>query len=179
MFIIMETTRLTLITPDEAYRGQILTYREEFLRNGEALHGCAGLDHAPSFEAWLRAVRDNSREETVREGLVPASNFLAVRRADGRLVGFVDIRHRLNEPLFQCGGHIGYSVRPCERRQGYAKEMLALALPKCRARGLRRVLITCRKENIASARTIQSCGGILENEAYSGGALYQRYWISL
>lgn len=172
-------TRLVLLPAEESWQNQILAYRTEFQQRGEVLHGCEGLGQAPSFAAWLQAVRDNSREETVRDGLVPASNFLAVRQADNRLIGFIDIRRRLNESLFQFGGHIGFSVRPCERRQGYAKEMLSLALSKCRAYGLRRVLITCRKENIASARTIQSCGGILENEVFKEGELYQRYWITL
>lgn len=172
-------TRLTLIPPDETWREQILAYRQAFQQCGEHMAGCAGLEHAPSFEAWLRAVRENSREETVREGLVPASNYLAIRQADRRLVGFIDIRHHLNDFLFTFGGQIGYSVHPRERRQGYAKEMLALALPKCRARGLRRVLVTCRKENVASARTIQSCGGLLENEVCKGETIFQRYWIGL
>lgn len=172
-------TRLTLITPTESYREQILAYRAEFLQAGDYLAGCAGLDKAPSFGEWLQALRDNSREETVREGLVPASNYMAIRQADNRLVGFIDLRHRLNEFLLQFGGNIGYSVRPCERRQGYAKEMLTLALLKCRERGMRRVLVTCRKENFASARTIQSCGGVLENEGFKEGTLYQRYWITL
>lgn len=172
-------TRLVLLPAEESWQNQILAYRTEFQQRGEVLHGCAGLGQAPSFAAWLQAVRNNSREETVGDGLVPASNFLAVRQADNRLIGFIDIRRRLNESLLQFGGHIGFSVRPCERRQGYAKEMLSLALSKCRAYGLRRVLITCRKENIASARTIQSCGGILENEVFKEGELYQRYWITL
>lgn len=171
--------RLVLLPAEESWQNQILAYRTEFQQRGEVLHGCAGLGQAPSFAAWLQAVRNNSREETVGDGLVPASNFLAVRQADNRLIGFIDIRRRLNESLFRFGGHIGFSVRPCERRQGYAKEMLSLALSKCRAYGLRRVLITCRKENIASARTIQSCGGILENEVFKEGELYQRYWITL
>lgn len=172
-------TRLTLIAPEESFREQILAYRAEFLEAGDYMAGCAGLDKAPSFERWLQTVRDNSKEETVGRGLVPASNYLAVRLADHRLVGFIDVRHRLNDFLLQSGGHIGYSVRPGERRQGYAKEMLQLALLKCRERGMHRILVTCRKENIASARTIQSCGGVLENEIEKDGALYQRYWIVL
>ena len=171
--------RLTLAAPEERFREQILAYRTEFLEAGDHMAGCAGLDRAPSFERWLQAGRANSREETVGRGLVPASNYLAIRLTDHRLVGFIDVRHRLNEVLFQSGGHIGYSVRPGERRQGYATEMLRLALLKCRERGMHRILITCRKENIASARTIQSCGGVLENEVVKDGQVYQRYWILL
>ena len=86
--------RLTLAAPEERFREQILAYRTEFLEAGDHMAGCAGLDRAPSFERWLQAVRANSREETVGRGLVPASNYLAIRLTDHRLVGFIDVRHR-------------------------------------------------------------------------------------
>ena len=52
-------------------------------------------------------------------------------------------------------------------------------LEECRKLGLERVLITCDKENIASAKTILSCGGVLENEIPEEGRITQRYWIAL
>ncbi|HML46148.1 MAG TPA: GNAT family acetyltransferase, partial [Clostridia bacterium] len=59
-------------------------------------------------------------------------------------------------------------------------KMLALALDRCRALGLRRVLVTCDKDNMGSARTIQKNGGLLENEvAEEDGGILQRYWIDL
>ena len=91
----------------------------------------------------------------------------------------IDIRHRLNEYLLQFGGNIGYSVRPSQRRKGYATEMLALALEECRKLGLDRALVTCDKTNIGSAKTIQKNGGILENEVLEGDRITQRYWIAL
>ena len=36
-----------------------------------------------------------------------------------------------------------------------------------------------RAENIASARTIQKNGGVLENEVVVDGVTEQRYWIDL
>ena len=82
------------------------------------------------------------------------------------------------------GGHIGYSIRPSQRRKGYARETLRLTLDKCREAGEARVLITCDKDNIPSARTIPANGGVLENEVVDEPGLgqsgmIQRYWITL
>ena len=95
------------------------------------------------------------------------------------MVGIIDIRHRLNDYLLQFGGNIGYSIRKSERRKGYAKAMLSLGLAECRNLGLEKVLITCDKENISSAKTILACGGVLENEIAEGCRITQRYWIAL
>lgn len=172
----MET--IELIFPTKEYERQVLDYKNEFEINGDSMDGTAGLKKAKSFDEWFSALIDNSKEETVRAKLVPSSTYLAVRLCDQRVVGMIDIRHRLNDYLLQFGGHIGYSVRKSERRKGYAKEMLCLALNKCKDRNIEKVLITCDKENIASAKTIISNGGVLENEVSEGERITQRYWVS-
>lgn len=55
--------------------------------------------------------------------------------------------------------------------------MIALALQECDRPGIRRMLMCCDRENVASARTIQKNGGILENEIDDDGVPVQRYWI--
>lgn len=171
--------RLQLVLPDESFRRQVLDYRDEFLQAQSSMDGTAGLQNAPSFDAWLSAIQRNSREETVTPGLVPATTFLAVRQEDGLLVGMLDLRHRLNDHLLAFGGHIGYSVRPSQRRQGYAVEMLGLGLEEARRLGLSRVLITCDKDNTASAHTICHYAAVLENEVPEGSSITQRYWVTL
>ena len=91
----------------------------------------------------------------------------------------IDIRHRLNDYLLNFGGHIGYSVRKSERQKGYATEMLNLALKECVNLGIKKVLITCDKNNVASAKTIINNGGKLENEIAKEDRITQRYYITL
>ncbi|HHD2753151.1 TPA: GNAT family N-acetyltransferase [Clostridium perfringens] len=171
--------KIKLISPKLNLRNQIEEYKKEFLLNGDSMDGCAGLGNIESFEEWIDILKDNSNINTVREGFVPSSTYLAVRESDNRIVGMIDIRHFLNDYLEQFGGHIGYSVRKSERKKGYAKMMLALALGECKELNIDRVLLTCSKDNIPSMKTILSQNGVLENEVLKGDRITCRYWIDL
>jgi len=171
--------RLRLVLPTLEQKEMILDYKKEFIENGDSLDGTAGLSDADTFEGWYSKVCDNSKEDSVREDRVPATAYMAISNDDGRLIGMIDIRHSLNDYLFNFGGHIGYSIRKSERRKGYATEMLRLALIECVKLNIRNVLITCDKYNVASAKTIIKNGGILENEVPEGNEITQRYWIAL
>ncbi|MCE5236081.1 MAG: GNAT family N-acetyltransferase [Clostridiaceae bacterium] len=174
----MESIRL--VRPAPEHERAVMEYREEFLRDGDSLDGTAGLRHAESYRAWMEKARRNEFSETLDEGLVEATTFLAIRESDGALVGFIDVRHRLNEYLAKFGGHIGYSVRACERKKGYAKEMLFQALAYCKTLGLKRALVTCNDDNEASRRTILAHGGVMENTmTEDNGQVVERYWIEL
>ena len=170
--------KIKLIKPTELWKDAILDYKAEFVANGERIHGSALLGDYDSFDEWYSDVVKNSCEETVADGWVPSSTLLAVDEND-RLVGFIDIRHRLNDYLAEFGGHIGYSVRKSERRKGYATQMLTQALDVAKSLGIDKVLLTCEKDNIASAATMIKCDAMLEKEVYEDDTLIQRYWISL
>ena len=118
--------------------------------------------------------------KTETDGRVPDSVFFLLDEDRNRLLGAVNIRHYLNEHLLREGGHIGDGIRPSERRKGYATEMIRLALIECKKLGINKVLMTCDKDNIGSAKSIINNGGILENEfVNSDGEVEQRYWITL
>ena len=170
---------LKLILPTGKYKDEIMNYKKEFIKNNDSMDGTGGLRNAKSFEEWYSAILDNLNEETVREGLVPATTYIAISTDDERLIGMIDIRHRLNDYLLNYGGHIGYSVRKSERKKGYATEMLKLALIECRRLGITKVLLTCHKDNTASAKTIIKNGASFENEVQEEVGITQRYWINL
>ncbi len=171
--------RLKLVLPTIEYKSEIMDYKREFIEDGDSMDGTGGLRNFNIFEEWYSSICDNLKEETVRKGLVPATTYIAISIDDGRLIGMIDVRHRLNDFLFNFGGHIGYSVRKSERQKGYATEMLALALKECTRLGIKKVLITCDKDNMALAKTIINNGGGMENEIQEGDRITQRYWINL
>lgn len=174
---------MKFIEPDIQYKDKAREYIQEFIDLGMEVNGSGGLDSymvKGGYEAWLKEVERRSDVSRKEPGEVNASTFFYVREDDDRILGMVNIRHGLNEFLFNEGGHIGYSIRPAEQGKGYATQMLHQALWFCRFIGLDKVLVVCDKSNIASARVIQKCGGVLENEFYSKhyDEILQRYWIS-
>ena len=118
--------------------------------------------------------------EVPTEGLVPDSTYFCLDEERNIMVGAINIRHELNDYLLNYGGHIGDGIRPSERRKGYATKMIALGLEECKKLGIHKVLITCDKKNIGSAKSIIKNGGILENEVVNpDGNVQQRYWIEV
>lgn len=93
----------------------------------------------------------------------------------GPVIGFLNLRHDLNDFLLEEGGHIGYSVRPARRREGHAGRALALGVRRAADLGLGRVLVTCDEDNDASRRTIERNGGVLEDVR----GIKRRYWIAV
>lgn len=118
-------------------------------------------------------------ENQPQEGLVPETIYWAVR--DNKVVGRIALRHFLSESLKEFGGHIGYEVRPSDRKKGIAKEMLRQLLQTTKCKDIGSLLLTCAPDNTASIRTIIANGGVLEKtifvEKWNRDTSY--YWITI
>jgi predicted acetyltransferase len=136
-------------------------------------------DPTKNFQAYLTYLGKKERGEDLPEGFVPETKLFAFVGAD--LVGNLSLRHTLNDFLLKIGGHIGYGVMPSFRRMGYAKAMLQQSLPYAKNLGLARVLLTCDDNNLGSIKTIEACGGVIENKVMveEGKPLKRRYWIAI
>lgn len=113
---------MKLLKPTYEYSKQIMEYRDAFLHADEQPHGSSSLQNFDSLDEWFEKVSIQEAGENLQGNRVPSSQFLSFEK--GELIGFVNIRHRLNEELLQESGHIGYSVHPNKRRQGYATKQL-------------------------------------------------------
>lgn len=171
---------LILIRPTLEYASEIASYRREFLDAGDSMDGCGPLRRIEDPEEYIRICAEYEDPQTVPAHLVPATQFFLIRKGDNKLVGMLQVRHCFNEYLEKYADHIGYSVRPSERRQGYAKRMLAMALPFCWELGLDRVLISCLDGNLASERTILANGGVYESTVLEPNSQrdLKRFWIT-
>ena len=170
-----------LIRPTGEYASQIAEYRQEFLDVGDSMDGTGPLRRTSNPEEYIQICLDHEDPLKVPSHLVPATQFFFVRKSDNKLVGMIQVRHHFNDYLEKYAGYIGYSVRPSERRKGYAKEMLRMVLPFCREIGIDKVLITCIDGNIGSEKTILANGGVYETTVCepTEKEYLKRFWIEL
>jgi predicted acetyltransferase len=170
--------RLTLVSPHAGLDTSYRSFVQEFVARGEPLVPFTlGLPHH-HFDALLASLAAFARGERLPDGFVPHSTWWLVRD-DAEIVGISNLRHDLTDSLRREGGHIGYGVRPSARRQGHATELLRRTLARAADLGIRTALVTCARDNVASARTILRNGGRLVSEEYLAehGAVIQRYEV--
>lgn len=158
-------------------------YIEEHLVFKSNINGSGGLDKEYSnYEEWLKQNELKKKPETCPNNRCPGFTYFLIREEDDKIVGMINIRYNLNDALLHHGGHIGYGIRPTERKKGYNKINLYLGLIKCKEIGLEKVLLTASDNNPASYKTILSLGGILENKICDDeeeNAMIGRYWIDV
>jgi len=171
--------QLQLVKPAQEYYDEYVSFYEEWKNSKEPIVPWV-VDKEPyDFAAYLHFLESEVDENILPADFVPHTTYW-LRREDGRIVGAVNIRHRLNDRLLRVGGHIGYGIRPSERQKGYATAILAMSLDITRELGLKKVLVVCDSWNTASEKTILKNGGVLESDyTEEDGNVVRRYWIEL
>ena len=170
---------LILVRPNVKYQKQYIEMMKEWELSGEKIvpSSIREADYN-NFEEMVRDFEEEEKGINLKFNRVPSTTLWGYDEEIDKIVGAVNIRHKLNEELIKNVGHIGDGVRPSQRRKGYATEMVRLALEECKKLGIKRVLMVCNSDNIGSKKSIQKNGGILENEIPAKeGKIDQRYWI--
>ena len=131
------------------------------------------------FDDYIRQLYKQEERDSTTPGRVPNTEFWLID--NDTFIGRLNLRHHLNDYLLHVAGHIGYEIRPTQRRRGYGIEILHLGLLEARAIGLTHVLVTCDEDNVGSRRIIEHNDGIFENAVVVEGSSQHklRYWITL
>ena len=171
--------KLKFIEPNSSLENSYQDYMDEWEKSKEKIIPFAsGKRDTQNYQELLSLWEEDKTEKAREKGFVPATLYFTLDESD-KIIGCIHFRHELNEFLLKSGGHIGYGVRPSERKKGYAGESLRLFLELVKEKGYKKVLITCDDDNIASAKIIEKNGGVLENIIDVDGENTRRYWINL
>ncbi len=169
---------ITLKRPIKKYESEAKDFKQEFFDHGEfVINGSELLDRIDSYDEWLKSVTDNTSPDTVNPSWVVTDTYFAFDDND-RIVGIIDLRHELNDFLKDFGNS-GYSVRPSERRKGYATQMLGLILKRAGEAGLSRLQLGVERSNEPSIKTITKNGGRYERSFTFEGEEADIYMIDI
>ncbi len=164
------------VVPTKEHEKEAIEFINEFYQYNSPINGTGGLQRfLNDYDGWLKKLEED-RSRVSSEEKVPAETFFLVRANDNRIVGMVNIRLALNEHLRNSSGHIGYCIRPTERRKGYNKINLYLALKVCQDHEIHEVLMDCDKTNLGSAKTMQAFDGKVIREGYDNENCFVQFY---
>ena len=171
--------------PSIERKEEAIEYIEEFYKYQSHIAGSGSLDRYLkdySYEEWLKKLEVyKDKDSALENGWVHAVTYFLIRESDNKIIGMINIRLELNDYLRNFGGHIGYGIRPTERRKGYNKINLYLGLLKCQEFRLDKVMISCNVHNLGSDKTIKAFDGELEKIEVdpNDNELTNVYWIDV
>lgn len=174
-----------LENPSMERKKDVIEYMNEHVKHNSAINGTGSFDHVLEGETYEECmdryykIQDNEYAKSIDR--CPAKTYFLIRKNDNKLIGMINIRHHLSPKMLVHGGHIGYGIRPTERRKGYNKINLYLGLLKVLEEfNLDKVMLDCDVKNLGSDKTIQALGGVLDRTDIDDydGALTNVYWIN-
>lgn len=180
-----EIEKFYLENPSMKRKKDVIEYMNEHVKYNSAINGTGSFDHVLEGETYEECmdryykIQDNEYAKSIDR--CPGKTYFLIRKNDNKLIGMINIRHHLTPKMLVHGGHIGYGIRPTERRKGYNKINLYLGLLKALEEfNLDKVMLDCDVKNLGSDKTIQALGGVLERTDIDDydGVLTNVYWIN-
>ncbi|MTT30925.1 GNAT family N-acetyltransferase [Terrilactibacillus sp. BCM23-1] len=168
---------LFLVKPTVEYEKEYLDFYHEWKQSGETMIPWVIEKDPSDFPRMVQSLLDSEKGIGLPDSWVPDSTYWLMD-VNHRILGVSNIRHRLTEQLLNCGGHIGYGIRPTERRKGFATKLLNLSIEKAKQLGIDRILVVCDASNLGSKKIILKNGGVEDFDfVEEDGNVVKRYWI--
>ena len=174
-----------LENPSMERKNDVIEYINEHVKYNSDINGTGSFDHVLEGETYEECMDRYYKIQDIDCAYsidrCPGKTYFLIRKNDNKLIGMINIRHHLTPKMLEYGGHIGYGIRPTERRKGYNKINLYLGLIKALEEfNLDKVMLDCDVKNLGSDKTIQALGGVLERSGidYYDGTLTNVYWIN-
>lgn len=178
--------RIFLEIPTIERKQDALAYLEENVQYHSELNGTGGMDDClkgMTYEEWILELERKKKFEYLKKvNRCPSKTFFVVREIDNKIVGMLNVRYGITSNDIKNGlSHIGYGIRPTERRKGFAKVALYLGLLEEQKLNEGKVLLECTVDNIGSNKTIMALGGELEKTELDpwDNMMTNYYWIDV
>lgn len=117
------------------------------------------------FKDWLIQQDNWSKGKDLPDGYVGQTTYWLYVGDD--VVGYGKLRHRLTEYSRVNGGNIGYAISKDFRGRGYGEKLFSMLLKEAENLGIKEIIATVEKNNVASKIVVEHCGGHIfqENQA--------------
>ena len=174
---------LKLIKPDKKYYKQYKEMMDEWNMEGSRiapwpLH--LKYHTEEYFKEMLYRVEEVEKGDNLGE-YASSTTYWLYNDETNVLLGASNLRHYLTEDGLKLWGHIGYGIRPSERKKGYATELLRMTMTEAKKKNIDKVLLGAYIGSIGSWKVMEKCGGKLENIVIEEetGLPVKRYWIDI
>ena len=153
---------MLFIKPHIRYHRQYKDMMSEWLTDGSRL--APWTLHLPyeskeDFSALVSRCEEVERGENLN-GFAANTTWWLYDEKQDKLIGACNLRHWLNDSDGQLWGHVGYGIRPSERRKGYASLALLTMAKEAKALGIDELLLGAYSSNIASWKVMERCGAV-------------------
>lgn len=173
--------RLYLAKPDLYYFDQYNNMMNEWVQSNTQIAPWfldKPFENLSDFAKFIQML-DNCEHANLDNKYSSTTSYFVIDEND-RLIGATSLRHYLTMSGYNTWGHIGYGVRPTERRKGFGTYMLKMMLKEARDRKMHHILIACHTSNTGSVRVIENCNGKLDKTMHdpdNPNETICQYWI--